>query len=294
MILLTGASGQVGGELAPLLADLGQCVTPTSVELDLARPEAIRDFVRRTQPDVIINAGAYTAVDRAESEPDRAFAINAQAPAVFAEEAARTGALLVHYSTDYVFDGTKSAPYVETDTVAPVNVYGATKAQGEAAVASSSGPHLVLRTSWVFGPRGTNFPRTMLRLARERTELRVVEDQIGAPTSANFVAAISRDLVQQWLRDGARETARWSGVYHLTAGGFTSWYGFARAVLDQDPRREEQRVTRVVPVTTAEYPTPARRPLRSVLDCAKIEREFGVRRSAWTEQLAGVLHRWVY
>jgi dTDP-4-dehydrorhamnose reductase len=291
--LLTGASGQIGGELAPLLAEHGRCLAPTSAELDLGQPAAIRELIRRARPDVIINAAAYTAVDRAESEPERAFAINADAPAVLAEEAARLGALLVHYSTDYVFDGGKGAPYVEDDPVAPLNVYGKSKARGEAAVAASGAEHIVVRTSWVYGPRGANFPRTMLRLARERTELRVVADQTGTPTSSIFLAAASRDLVVQWLED-PRSGPRWSGIYHLTAIGHTTWYDFARTLLDRDPRRVEQKATRVIPIATTEYPTPARRPMYSVLDCSRVTEAFGVRRTEWPAQLDEVLRRWTY
>jgi dTDP-4-dehydrorhamnose reductase len=291
-ILLTGGTGQIGSELSPLLSKIGVAITPTRDELDLTLPETIRQIVRRVKPAVIVNAGAYTAVDRAESERDDAFRINADAPAVLAEEAARLGALLVHFSTDYVFDGSKRTPYLESDPVTPINVYGESKARGEQAVVESQGPHLVLRTSWVYGPRGVNFPRTILRLARERQELRVVNDQVGTPTSAIFLAEVTVRLVKRWLTEDDRGDGRWSSLYHLTASDSTTWYDFARSVLERDPRRGEQIAQRVVPITTAEYPTAARRPLYSVLDCTLIERELGVKRTDWRDQLVAVSTRW--
>ena len=287
-ILLTGGTGQVGWELRRALAPLGEVTAPSRAELDLFDAEALRAAVRELAPRLVVNAAAYTEVDRAESEPGRARAANAAAPAALAEEAARTGALLVHYSTDYVFSGEKDRPYTEDDECAPPGVYGRTKREGEAAVAAAGGAHLVFRTSWVYGLRGRNFLRTMLRLAREREELRVVDDQWGAPTWSRMLAEATA-LVAAGLRDGrggfAPEGAPW-GVYHLAAAGETTWCRFAREILAADPRRGEQRCREVVAIPTEEYPTPAARPRRSVLDGSRAEAAFGVRLPHWREQLA--------
>ena len=273
-ILLIGPTGQVGGELAPRLAALGGVVALDRRALDLADPDAIRAGVRGARPDVIVNAAAYTAVDRAESEPDRANAINARAPGVLAEEAKSLGALLVHYSTDYVFDGTKASPYTEGDAPNPLSVYGRTKLGGERAIRVSGCRHLILRTSWVYASRGHNFLLTMLRLGAERSELRVVGDQRGAPT---------------WARDIAAATVRLlakppNGLFHLTAAGETTWHGFAREIM---------RLAGLTPVVhrirAAEYPTAARRPANSVLDNARLRAAAGVVMPAWDESLARCL-----
>jgi dTDP-4-dehydrorhamnose reductase len=273
-ILLTGADGQVGWELRRSLAPLGEVQALRRAELDLGDTDAIRRVVRAANPDAIVNAAAYTGVDKAESERDEAFAVNAVAPGVLAEETKRNGAFLVHYSTDYVFDGTKPAPYVEEDAPNPINVYGASKLAGEQAIATSGCRHLILRTSWVYGPRGRNFPLTLLRLARERPELRVVDDQLGAPTSS---LAIARATAQV-LRPGAH------GLYHLSAGGRTTWCGFARAILAR-----AGIATPVVAIRTEDYPTPARRPLNSRLDCSRLRADFGVSLGSWEAQLAEVI-----
>jgi dTDP-4-dehydrorhamnose reductase len=272
-VLLTGANGQVGWELRKTLAPLGEVAAFGHAELDLFDTAGLRVAMRAANPDVIVNAAAYTAVDKAESERDAAFAVNALAPGILAEEARKSGALLVHYSTDYVFDGEKPAPYVEEDAPNPLNVYGASKLAGERAIAASGCRHLILRTSWVYGPRGGNFMRTMLRLARERRELRVVDDQVGAPTSS---LAIARATAQV-LRPGAH------GTYHLSAAGHTSWCGFARAILAR-----AGIATPVTAIRTAEYPTPARRPRNSRLDCARLRADFGLTLAPWEEQLAEV------
>jgi dTDP-4-dehydrorhamnose reductase len=270
-ILLTGGNGQVGWELRKTLAPLGEILAPGRTELDLRDAARLREAVRAANADVIVNAAAYTAVDRAESERDAAFAVNAAAPGVLAEEAKKSGALLVHYSTDYVFDGDKPAPYVEEDEPNPLNVYGASKLAGERAIAASGCRHLILRTSWVYGPRGGNFMLTMLRLARERPELRVVDDQVGAPTSS---LAIARATAQV-LRPGAH------GTYHLSAAGHTSWCGFARAIL-----KRAGIATPVIAIRTEDYPTAARRPRNSRLDCARLRADFGISLAPWEEQLA--------
>jgi dTDP-4-dehydrorhamnose reductase len=272
-ILLTGGNGQVGWELLKALAPLGEIVAPDRAQLDLRDPARIREAVRAANADVIVNAAAYTAVDKAESERDAAFAVNAAAPGVLAEEAKKSGALLVHYSTDYVFDGAKAAPYVEEDEPNPLNVYGASKLAGERAIAASGCRYLILRTSWVYGPRGSNFMLTMLRLARERPELEVVDDQVGAPTSS---LAIARATAQV-LRPGTH------GTYHLSAAGQTSWCGFARAILAR-----AGSATPVTAIRTEDYPTPARRPRNSRLNCTRLRADFGLALAPWEEQLAEV------
>jgi dTDP-4-dehydrorhamnose reductase len=278
-ILLTGASGQVGGELAALLAAQADVAAPDRAALDLTSPDAIVAAVRAAAPDIVINAAAYTAVDLAERERDLAFAVNARAPQVLAEEAKRSGALLVHYSTDYVFDGGADAPYHEDSPTAPLNVYGESKLEGERAIAATGGAALVLRTSWVYGLRGRNFLTTMQRLARERDELRVVDDQAGAPNWSRELARATARIVA----NGRHVVAERRGLYHLTARGATTWYGFARAILADVPR------VRIVPITTAEYPTPASRPAWSVLDTARFERTFGFALPDWQVSLAECL-----
>ena len=270
-ILLTGATGQVGWELRRTLAPLGEVKAFDRFGLDLADPPVIVATVRALQPGVIVNAAAYTAVDKAESEREAAFAVNATAPRVLAEEARRIGVFLVHYSTDYVFDGEKAGPYTEEDAPHPINAYGESKLAGEHAILKSGCRHLVLRTSWVYGPRGRNFYLTMLRLARERPELKVVDDQVGAPTSSLEIARATAVLIGK----GAE------GLYHMTAAGETTWYGFARAILEQAGMKMP-----VVPIRTEDYPAPARRPRNSRLDCARLRREHGVSLAPWDEALA--------
>ena len=294
-VLVTGAAGQVGANVARLLEGRAQVLARDRASLDLARPEAIAQCVREFRPRVIVNAGAYTAVDRAESEPEAARAVNARAPAVLAEEALRLRALLVHYSTDYVFDGTKAGPYVETDRTAPLSVYGETKLEGERAIAASGCDHVVLRTSWVYAPRGRNFLLTMLRLAESREELRVVDDQRGAPTAslelaratlALFAPEAHRPLGEE---DAARVAAH-AGIYHATAGGETTWFGFAGEIFRQwSARVPSFKAPRLVPIPTSEYPTPARRPANSVLSNERLHATFGVRLASWREGLAEAL-----
>jgi dTDP-4-dehydrorhamnose reductase len=285
VILLTGASGQVGAELLHTLAPLGRVVAPTRTELDLADLHSLRSAVRVLRPTVVVNAAAYTAVDRAETETDHCASINADAPRVLAEEAARVGALMVHYSTDYVFDGNKRAPYTEDDAPGPLNVYGRTKLEGEHGVAAVGGRHLILRTSWVYGLRGANFLRTILRLARERRELRIVSDQVGAPTWSRSLARETAALVA--MREGLDVSA--SGVYHLTSAGSTTWYDFGTAILSGDPARGDQVCERVTPIASADYPVAARRPAYSVLDNTRISRQFGIAIPDWRDELSRVL-----
>jgi len=272
-ILLTGGNGQVGWELQGALAPLGEVTALGRAELDLRDAGRMRDAVRTAKPDVVVNAAAYTAVDKAEAERDLAFAVNAVAPGILAEEAKRAGALLVHYSTDYVFDGTKGSPYTEADPTCPINVYGESKLAGEKAIQGSDCRFLILRTSWVYGPRGSNFMLTMLRLARERPELRVVDDQIGAPTSSLAIARATAQL----LRPGA------GGLYHLSAAGEVTWCGFARAILAR-----AGIATPVRAIRTEDYPTPARRPRNSRLDCSRLRRDFDVALAPWEDQLSEV------
>jgi dTDP-4-dehydrorhamnose reductase len=288
-ILLTGSTGQVGHELLRALAPLGEVVAPGRAELDMLDAAALRRWVTDLHPAAVVNAAAYTAVDRAESDRETCRRVNAEAPAVLAEAAARVGAVMVHYSTDYVFDGTSSRPYRETDPTGPLNVYGATKLEGERAVAAAGGAYLVLRTSWVYGTRGTNFLRTMLRLLREGDEIRVVDDQVGAPTwSRDIAEATAAILGPALLRRsaGIEATGEASGVYHLAAAGETSWHGFASAIAGS---LGAGRIARVVPIPTVEYPTPARRPMRSVLDSSLIRERFGVSLGAWREGLTRVI-----
>ncbi len=281
-ILLLGREGQVGWELERALAPLGDITACGRADCDLADGGALRALVRGSRPDVIVNAAAYTAVDRAEGERELAWAVNAVAVRVLATEAARLGAWLVHYSTDYVFDGTKAGAYHEEDATAPLNVYGASKLAGEETIGEAGCRHLVFRTSWVYAARGDNFARTMLRLARERDSLRVVGDQFGAPTSAELIA----DVTAHCLRDAARPDGdSLLGLYHLAAAGETSWHGYAQFVLQQ--AAAAGAALRCAPgevraITTAEYPTPARRPAHSRLDTGKLRRAFGLTLPDWT------------
>jgi dTDP-4-dehydrorhamnose reductase len=276
-VLLLGKNGQVGRALQGVL-DPARLVALGRSELDLADGAAIRHVLRQLEPSIIVNAAAYTAVDLAESEEAAARAVNATAPGILAEEASRLDALLVHYSTDYVFDGLQDRPYVEDDPPNPLNAYGRTKLAGEQAIQAVNGWHLILRSSWVYGPYGHNFLLTILRLARERSELRVVSDQVGAPTSVLAIARATAQLIER----GPVEP----GLYHLSAGGQTSWYDFARAALEEQPGK---RAVRVVPISTEEYPTPARRPAYSVLSNKKLTRAFGLALPDWRTGLKEVL-----
>lgn len=291
-ILLLGANGQVGHELRRTLAPLGKMVCATRHGrladgtacdvVDLAVPGSLRALVERLAPDIVVNAAAYTAVDRAQSERDAAFRANAQAPAELAAACWARDALLVHYSTDYVFDGTGTRPYREDDPVAPINVYGESKLAGEDAIRASGARHMIFRTAWVYADRGSNFMLTMLRLARERDELRVVSDQIGTPTPAALIADTTAAIL------GRPFTG--SGLWHLTAQGETSWHGFAEAIVERAYALGRiERQPRIVPIATADYPTPAHRPAYSRLDCSRLEHEAGIRLPDWETALAAVL-----
>ena len=279
-ILISGKTGQVALELQKLLGGLGELIVLGRNDLDLSKPEQIRAQVRAHRPDLIINAAAHTAVDLAESEPELAFAINGIAPGVFAEEAAALGIPLIHYSTDYVFDGNKPAPYTEDDTPNPLGVYGKSKLAGERAIAATGAEHLILRTSWVYSTHGKNFLLTMQRLLQERPELRVVADQIGAPTWAGTIARSTRLLIERWQ---AAEAGAW-GVYHLTAQGETSWFGFTQAIAEHLSAQGKPCAT-LEPIPASAYPTPAARPQNSRLDCSRLEREWQVAQPAWQNAL---------
>jgi len=278
-ILLTGRNGQVGQELSRALAPLGEIIAHDRSGLDLAVPDSIVAAVRSAKAEVVVNAAAYTAVDQAEREPEAAHAVNAGGVAVLAEEAKRAGALLIHYSTDYVFDGTLDRPYVEDDAPNPVNAYGQSKLGGERAIREIDCAHLILRTSWVYAERGRNFFLTMRRLLSERDKVRVVSDQDGAPTFAGSLA----DATGQLLRaNGVAALRERSGVYHATAAGSTSWHGFATAIA----RLEGLPPTRVIPIASDDYPTAARRPRNSRLSNEKLRRDFGVALPSWEASLA--------
>jgi dTDP-4-dehydrorhamnose reductase len=269
-ILVLGRSGQVGAALSESLQGLGDLIALDRAQLDLSNTDAIRTALRELQPQIVINAAAYTAVDAAESDQAMAFQINAVAPQVIAEESERLGAALIHYSTDYVFDGSKQGAWLEDDATAPLSVYGHSKLAGEQAITDVGGTHLILRTSWVYGLHGKNFLLTMLKLAESRDSLAIVDDQIGAPTWALTIA----DATSAIIRDAGEpaQLAALSGIYHLCAGGHTSWFGFAQAIF---AHASVQRKPQLRPITTAEYPTPAQRPHNSILNTDKFRRSFG-------------------
>jgi dTDP-4-dehydrorhamnose reductase len=325
-ILITGKNGQVGWELQRTLSTLGEVVALDRTGMDLASPDSIRAAIRDAKPSLIVNAAAYTAVDKAESEPELAMAINGVAPGILAEEAKRLNALLIHYSTDYVFDGTKQGPYTEDDLPNPLSVYGKTKLAGERAIQQIGGPHLICRTSWVYGARGKNFLLAILRLAKERNELRIVNDQFGAPTWSRTIAETTAQVVAQLycpftfhvsrftateapithdpspiagvespIADHRSLFADVSGIYNLTSGGETTWFGFAKALLESSDRIAhhpspitavqspftDHRLPNVVPIPTEQYPTPAKRPRNSVLSNRKLTERFGLIQPNW-------------
>lgn len=275
-VLISGQHGQVSRELQRRLWGGGELIVLGRDQLDLAQPEQIRQQVQKIRPDLIINAAAHTAVDLAESEPETAFAINAVAPGIFAEEALMLGIPLIHYSTDYVFDGMKVGPYTEDDTPNPLGVYGKSKLAGERAITDVQGKYIILRTSWVYSAHGRNFLLTMQRLLQERPEVRIVADQIGAPTWAGTIANSTLALIERWQ---AGEAVTW-GTYHLTAQGKTSWFGFAQAI-GEALRQQGKPCANLLPIPSSDYPTPAARPLNSCLDCSRLQREWGVRQPDW-------------
>jgi dTDP-4-dehydrorhamnose reductase len=291
-ILLTGKSGQLGFELQRALAPLGEVVAIGTQDCNLADADALRELVRGVAPDVIVNPAAYTAVDKAESDEATARAVNAVAPAILGEEGAKLGALVIHYSTDYVFDGTKQGAYTEGDAPAPQSVYGRTKLEGEQGLAAANPRHLILRTSWVVGAHGGNFAKTMLRLAGEREKLTVVADQFGAPTPAALLADVTAHLVREHARAGS--TGFPYGTYHVAAGGETSWHGYAQFVIGEAlaaGKTLKATVDAVAPLATEQYPTPAKRPLNSRLDTVRFRMTFGLRLPPWQDGVRHVLQQ---
>jgi dTDP-4-dehydrorhamnose reductase len=302
-ILLIGKNGQLGAELEKFLGRMGELKATGREDCDLSKPAEIRAAIRHVNPQLVVNAAAYTAVDLAETEEATARAINADAPALLAKEANLRGAAIVHFSTDYVFDGRKRSPYEESDPVNPLNVYGKTKLLGEEAIRASGVPHLIFRTAWVYGTRGKNFLLTILKLASEREELRIVNDQIGAPTWCREIAQATSEVLRQLLLNDHLSSPfpEFSRTYHISAGGVATWYDFARAVLDEVSKTEcqlrwVQQATngkpliskRILPITTTEYPTPARRPSYSLLSNNRLKERFGIQLRDWRIALSDV------
>jgi dTDP-4-dehydrorhamnose reductase len=303
-ILLTGKKGQIGSELCRLLTSLGKIVALDRQQMDLTKPEVVRRVIGEVRPNWIINTAAFTAVDQAEKEESMARAVNSDAPALIAVEAKRIGAALVHYSTDYVFDGLKNSPYTENDSTSPVNAYGRTKLSGEQAIRGSGVPHLIFRTAWVYATTGRNFLLTVLRLAAQKEELRMVCDQVGAPAWSREIARATFKILAQFVdpSSDALAISRVSGTYHMTAGGETNWYEFAKAILEEASSTDRSVpwfaaatgerpliAQRVVPITTGEYPTPARRPAYSVLSNVRLQQSFGFHLPDWRTQLHSAL-----
>lgn len=302
-IMLIGTNGQVGRELNNMLPRIGEVTALDRQRLDLTQPEEIRRAIRTFHPAFIVNAAAYTAVDKAESEETAARAINAEAPGVMAEEAKKIGAALIHYSTDYVFDGSKTTPYAEDDPPNPKNVYGRTKLEGERAIQASGARHLIFRTAWVYATEGRNFLLTILRLATQREEIRVVRDQTGAPTLNSEIARATTSILAQisGTESGLGSLPDAGGIYHMTAGGETTWYDFTNAILEEAAKAPAAApwfaaatnslpliTSRVIPITTDEYPTPARRPAYSVLSNARLNRAFSLQLPDWRKQLHSI------
>ena len=283
-ILILGAQGQLGIELQSVFRDADCVISYGRENCDLRDLQRIRDSIRDARPDIILNAAAYTAVDRAESEPELAMRINGEAPGILAEEARKINALLVHYSTDYVFDGLKNRPYVEADPVGPLNVYGETKLAGERNIQQAGGHSLIFRTSWVFSPHGQNFLRTMLRLGQARDQLRVVNDQRGAPTSARELALATRRVVESIVKQRPEYA---TGIYHMTCAGETTWFGFAQAIFAKMPAEKPWASLSGIPAS--EYPTPAKRPANSVLSNERLKVDFNVELPSWEAALDGAL-----
>jgi dTDP-4-dehydrorhamnose reductase len=281
-ILITGKDGQLGWELQRSLAGFGDIVATGRQELNLCDPAGIRKTVRSVRPDVVLNTAAYNAVDRAESEPDMALKVNSVAPGLLADECRDLGALLIHFSTDYVFDGKRTTPYSEEDEAAPLSVYGRSKLAGEQAVRAAKGRALIFRTAWLYSDRGDNFVGTMRRLARQKSELRVVNDQTGTPTWVESLSEAVRKICGIALSPRGRAISEESPIYHATCSGETTRYDFVRAILEDLARKEpKEPMARLIPIPSADYPTPARRPKYSVLSNAKLERDFGVRLPEW-------------
>lgn len=287
-ILVIGSNGQVGWELVRTLAPLGEVVAVDYPEIDLSSRESMRGWILKTRPQVIVNAAAYTAVDKAESEPDVCRAVNSTAPGVLATEAKAIGAVMVHYSTEYIFDGRKTTPYLEADAANPLGVYGQSKLAGDEAVRQATDDHLIFRLSWVYGARGRNFLLTMWKLAQERDTLQVVSDQHGCPTGARMIAETTAHALAQTLR--AKDRSPLWGTYHLSTTHPTTWHQFAQSIINAVPETS-RKCTHVQAIPTSEYPTPTQRPAYSVMDCGKLENTFGVRMPEWSECLKLVLEQ---
>ncbi len=284
--MLIGGSGTVGGKLGAACASVADIVSPPHGVLDLSSADSIATVIRECRPELILNAAAYTAVDKAESQPELAMAVNGIAPGLLAEEASQARAALIHYSTDYVFDGQATRPYRENDATAPLGVYGRSKLDGEIALRESGCAHLILRTAWIYAARGSNFLRTMLRLARDRDRLAVVDDQSGAPTSSRLIAAATAAILSRWLVSTSMQRAGYNGLYHLAAAGETSWCGFARAIVERAAHAGLiPRAPEVNAIRTEDFPTKARRPAYSVLDTAKLRERFDLFLPDWTQGL---------
>ena len=284
-LLITGADGQIGWELRRSLSPLGEVIAMDRNACDLSRPQDLPRIIREARPDIVVNAAAYTAVDKAEEEEALATMINGAAVGVIAEETRKLGALLIHYSTDYVFDGAKDSPYTEDDAQHPMNAYGRSKLAGERAIEQCGGNHLILRTSWVYAARGRNFLNTVLRLARERDELRIVADQVGAPTWAREIADVTASIARQ-ARQEAEQGRFKSGIFNVTAAGATSWFGFAEAIVAQTKLRAgTQAGPRVLPISSAGYPAPAARPKNSRLAGNRVRQRFGIALADWKQAL---------
>ena len=296
-ILLTGVNGQVGGELLPLLRPLGEVIAPTRAELDLTNPDAIREAVRHIRPRWIVNPAAYTAVDKAESDQDAAFAINRDAVRVFGEEAARLNIPVITFSTDYVFNGTGETPWRETDPTGPLGVYGSSKLAGEQALAATGAPHLIFRTSWVYGSTGKNFLLTILRFAREMEEMKIVADQHGAPTWSRDLARLTLHTIQRIEAAAAAQNiplaeaaGQVSGIYHACNAGFTTWFGFAEEFLRLARLAQpDVRFATLHPIPTADFPTPAKRPSNSRMDITKLEHALNFGMPTWQQSTADVM-----
>ena len=287
-ILLFGRVGQVGWELRRTLSPMSRLVCADFPDVDLTRPDSVRKWIQDSSPEIIVNAAAYTAVDKAETETALAMKINGEAPGIMAEAARKRGALLVHYSTDYVFDGAKTSPYVEDDPPNPLGAYGRTKLAGDLAIQQVGCDHLIFRLCWVYGARGGNFMLTMMRLAREREQLRVVRDQTGCPTWSRLIAEATAQALLHVRTPG--RAADCTGIFNLCASGETSWHGFAEAIIDRMPA-DGKKCRAVDGITSSEYPTLALRPAYSVMSCAKLERAFGLRLPDWRESLGQVLEQ---
>jgi dTDP-4-dehydrorhamnose reductase len=283
---LTGTEGQVGGALLPLLQRFGTVITPKLAEFDFTKPETLTASLDQARPDIIINPAAYTAVDRAEDERELAFLINAEAPTVIARWAAAHDVPMVHFSTDYVFDGSGDVPWREDSATGPLSVYGASKLAGDNAIKAAGGPHLIVRTSWVYAARGANFLQTMVRLAAERLELRVVVDQIGAPTTAKAISDALIAILEPGMSDIGGLLAKKGGVVNVVCASETSWYGFATAIVSGlKSRGVKLRVERVIPISTGEFPTKAKRPANSRLNLTRLREVFGVTMPSWQRAL---------